>query len=290
MTFEDFLNQAWNDHGSAAIQVAERLETIQNIVQSTEQLSQAALLITHVYGEHLGKWNEGIKFLSKLEQIPFYDAQDESARTIYRCKAVLALASGTLTNLDNFSISDQVRILAFSASALSGQNNSIESKKLFREAVEKTQLGLDQSDPANRSLAMAGNNLAAGLEEKLNKSEDDINLMLYAAKVARKYWEISGTWLETERAEYRLAKSYLSAKESVLALKHAQSCLEIAKANKAEPLEIFFGYEALALAERANGNLIGSVTATEQMKLYFDKLTGEDKKWCENSLTTVQNT
>jgi hypothetical protein len=42
--------------------------------------------------------------------------------------------------------------------------------------------------------------------------------MIFAAKTTRKYWEIAGTWLEIERAEYRLAMTYLAAGDLNVAL------------------------------------------------------------------------
>lgn len=35
--------------------------------------------------------------------------------------------------------------------------------------------------------------------------------MLLAAQTARKFWEQAGTWLQVEKAEYRLSMTYLQA-------------------------------------------------------------------------------
>lgn len=68
------------------------------------------------------------------------------------------------------------------------------------------------------------------------------------------------------------------------ALSHAQVCLELAQENSAPALELFFGYEALALIEKARGNATGFSKALEQVKANFGKLSAEDKPWCEASL------
>jgi len=81
--------------------------------------------------------------------------------------------------------------------------------------------------------------------------------MLLCARAARRHWEIAGGWLETERAEYRLAMSHLEAGDLPQARLHAQTCLEIVEANGGAPLEACFGWEALAKVERAAGNRTG---------------------------------
>ncbi len=154
--------------------------------------------------------------------------------------------------------------------------------------VEKAQLGIIKSDPANQIQAITGNNLAAGLEEQANRSLDETELMIFAAKTARKYWEISGTWLEIERAEYRLAMTYLAAVDLSVSFNHAQACLEISREHAAEPLELFFGYEALASVEKARKNELGFSKAIEHMKVAFDGLSVDDRSWCARYLSKLQ--
>ena len=73
--------------------------------------------------------------------------------------------------------------------------------------------------------------------------------MLLAAHTGRKYWQIAGTWLEIERAEYRLAQSYFKARDLINSIKHANLCLTICETNNAGALEFFFAYESIALVE-----------------------------------------
>ena len=63
----------------------------------------------------------------------------------------------------------------------------------------------------NRALAVAANNLASSLEERSTRSAGERELMILAAQTARHYWGRAGGWLETERAEYRLAMSWVQA-------------------------------------------------------------------------------
>lgn len=289
MTFDEFLNQAWNDHATQTEQVANRLREATSLIEKNDQIPPIAQLITHVFGEHLGFWDKGIELLQQLKAIPVFDSASESNKAIARSIASLELTGGMRQSIDDFSVSDQIRILTVAASALSEQKNSEKAHYLFRKALDKGQLGIDKTDPANHALAVTGNNLACALEEKKSRTKSETDLMILAAQTGRKYWEIAGSWLEVERAEYRLSQTYLKANDFVKALEHAQTCLEVVQENNAPPLEFFFGYEALALIEKARNNSIGFLKAVEQVKANFEKLNSEDKSWCESSLSKLIN-
>ncbi|MBL7671559.1 MAG: hypothetical protein JNM39_13830 [Bdellovibrionaceae bacterium] len=287
MTFDEFLNQAWVDHGSQAEQVAGQMSDAISLIEKNDQIPPMANLITHVLGEHLGFWSKGIQLLQQLKGIPTYDSVSESSKVITRSIASLELAGGQRQSVDDLSLSDQIRVLAVAASALTAQKEPELAQKMIREALDKGQLGIEKSDPANRALAVTGNNLACELEEKTTRTKGETDLMILAAQMGRKYWEIAGSWLEVERAEYRLSQTYLKANDLVRALEHARKCLEVAQENKAPPLELFFGYEVLALVEKARNNSFGFSKVVEQVKVNFEKLNSEDKSWCESSLTKL---
>lgn len=173
------------------------------------------------------------------------------------------------------------------ASALAVQNNLARAGRYLVEAEEVCMHKLDKKDPANKNLAVAGNNLASALEEKETLSHEETNLMIHAAFIARKFWEIAGSWLEIERAEYRLAKIFLKADILDKAYAHAEKCLEIISDNGCEPLEQFFGLEAIALIEKAKGNELGKQEAHQAMLETFNKIDPEDQTWCKETLEKV---
>lgn len=288
MKFDEFLNKAWDDHATKAEQVAERLNDGIALIETNDQIPQLSHLMTHVYGEHLGQWQRGVESLEKLKQVASFQKNSESEKAIHRSIASLELSSEKIKSLSNFSVSDQIRILAVTASALREQKKPEQAQKFFREALEKAQTGIDKSDPANRALAVTGNNLACALEEKNQRTSKDVELMILAAETGRKYWEIAGTWNQVTWAEYRLAMTYLKVENFVQALKHAQTCLEIAEENGSPALEMFFGYEALALVEKSRTNSIGFSKAVEQAKAYFEKLEDKDKSWCLPILQKIE--
>ena len=254
MTFETLLEQAWTDHATDPSGVAGQFHTLIALVETSEQVAPAAQLITHVMGEHLGQWELGIDYLESLRA----RSGDSEAATlaINRFVAVLEVASGkneTDQSLSDeaFVVSDRIRVLAMAAGALTSRD-SARAEALFRQSLELAKsTDLRPSDPANRALAVVGNNLACTLEEKSERSSSEIKLMILAAQTARKYWAIAGTWLETSRAEYRLAMTYTKAGQFDLALTHAQNSLRISKENAAPQAELSSAHEAIAMIKRA---------------------------------------
>jgi hypothetical protein len=284
MDFNQFLQEAWRDHQNDATAVAGRLNAGVGLIQENGQIPAFANLAAHVFGEHLGQWEKGITLLEGLRNLSSFVLESESGLAVTRSIAALRMAGGD-DRPGDLSTSDRIRALAMAASALSAQSQTSRSQELFRSALELA-VGspLDRNDPANRVLAVTGNNMACALEEKENRSPLEDEMMILAAETARKYWEIAGGWIETERAEYRLAMSHLKAGNAAEALRHARLCLQIAQTNQAEPLEIFFGNEALALAERALGNAAGYGSAVDQARNAFAGLSDDDKAWCEPTL------
>jgi hypothetical protein len=285
VNFNEFLNQAWNDHATQSPHVAARIADGLKLINQGDQIPQMAQLVTHVFGEHLGQWDDGIKTLQLLKQAAVFEIGSEGDMTIARSIASLELAGGKRSSVADLSVSDQIRVLAVAASALSEQKKSDQAQALFRNALETAQhSSLPKEDPANRALAVTGNNLACALEEKSSRNSAETEFMILAAKTARKYWEIAGTWLQIERAEYRLSQTFLKAGDLARSLEHARVCLEIIQKNNAPALEFLFGYEALALVEKALGNLFGFSEAVAQAKSYFEKLSDSDKSWCKSTI------
>lgn len=286
MDFNDYLNKAWDDHGHSADKVAENFGQGLSLSQNADQLSQLARLSTHVFGEHLGRWDDGIDFLRQIKNHPNYSAENaEPQLRLYNHS--LALSAGRAPDLSNLSASEQIRVLSLSASAVSEQNQPAKAQEYFMRALELAQSGLEAQDPAYRSLAITGNNLAAGLEEKKERTAEQTELMILAAKIGRQFWELAGTWLETERAEYRLSQSYLQARRYEESLQHAKACLAICEKNSALPFEFFFAYESLALAEKARGEKAAYEASVTQMKKYYEAVKDEMKIWCKPALEKI---
>ena len=284
MSFENFLHQGWADHAKQSQVVADRFADGIQLLEKNEQIPQLAQLIAHVMGEHLGRWANGIELLQSLKKSKHFQAKSESDIALFRLITTLEVASGNRTSVDDLSHSDQVRVLATAASALNGQGRTEQAQKFFMQALDAAGVLTDKKDPAYRALAITSNNLACALEEKAERTSAETQLMIHTALIARKYWALAGTWLETERAEYRLAKTYLAVGDHQRALEHANHCLRISQQNHAPVLELFFAFEAVALSEKEASNQNGHERAVDQARSYYKQLSEEDKVWCKDTL------
>lgn len=285
MDFNTFLDQAWTDHATDSPAVAGRLQA-QGLALVTEEdhLLPMAHLAHHVWGEHLGLWHEGLQFLQQLAALPLCGADGAAAQALRRYQASLRLAGGLADERGAFTVSDGIRVTAMAAANLACID-ATRSAALLSDALARAEAAaLPDKDPAHRALAIAGNGIAGTLEEKAGRSEAERGLMIRAAQTARAYWARAGTWLETERAEYRLAMTWVQAGDLAQARQHAQSCLEIVQANGNVPLEVFFGWEALGTVERAAGNATGHAQALAHAHTAFASLEDGDRGWCQASL------
>ncbi len=275
MNFQTLLNQAWQDHATQTNAVYENLKTSLQWLSSAEQIPQLAHLVLHVFGEHCGKWTEGIALLSSFRHSPHFHGESESAAAIKRSILTLEICAKSRTTVDDESISDQIRIWAVATSAVVAFDRLDEGEAFFLRSLalaESMNVHLNSQDPANRTLAVTGNNLAVTLEEKSSRTAQETELMLMAARTGRKYWEVVGTAGQVQSAEYRLAMSNLKAGRNQEALIHANLSVTIGLKNQSSSLDMFFSYEILTLAEKQNGNESGFKEALVLAKIEFTKL------------------
>jgi len=284
MNFSSFVDQAWADHAEKSLQVAASLKEIVPSITKQDQIPALVSLIVHVFGEHLGEWSEGLSLLEKLQ------AQADSAEqrnTIYRSIAALRLAGGWIENVDDLMNSDQIRVLCVASSALLGQGQVERASKYFSGALELAEEGLGDEDPAHRSLAVTGNNLAAELELRTNRSPLETQLMVSAARAALKHWLIAGQWPEQQKAQYRLSKSLFAAGMNVEALEAAMSCLAICKTHAAGAYDLFWANEAVATVIHAT-KPSAFIEYLKNMRENFERLKEDEKPWCEPRLKVLE--
>jgi tetratricopeptide (TPR) repeat protein len=274
-TIADFVHWAWAEHARDPNAVAQALPRAIANVREPSHVTHLGGLVAHVCGEHLGHWAEGIRLLHVLEHAPPCAADAESTAAIHRGLAALHRCAGDLPAAESYAqraaadakdagAGTRVRILATAATALVGQGRVREGSAAFAEALALAAYGPGRDDPAARALAVTGNNLACALEEKAERSPEERALMKQAAEVARRFWGIAGTWVEVERAEYRLAMVHLAVGEPSTALAHAKACLGICEANQADATERCFALEALAAAELAAGTVDAARAARDR--------------------------
>jgi hypothetical protein len=265
MTFDEFVAKGWQDHADDAAGVFARLPDGIALVTDAKHLPALAALIVHVAGEHLGRWDDGIALLGRLERLPVFDAASPAGKAVKRSQAVLhhcagdrsaaerALAAG-LSGGDTPEASDRIRVLAPAASALAFQNRDSDAHAALEDCVRLAAYGPAKQDPAARALAMTGNNVAVELENRASLDADGRALVVRAAEIGLRFWKVAGTWVEEDRAEYRLALANVKAGDGPTALRHAERCLAIVLEHQGDAYETFFAHEAVARSHLAAGD------------------------------------
>jgi hypothetical protein len=281
--FDDFIAAAWNDHADQPAAVAQRAAAAIGRPADSAQASALARLITHVYGEHLGQWQDGAAVLARLGEQPA--AADPATQALLkRSSAALRHAGGEPGVLDALKVDDRAFVLATAAAALAGRNEWARAADEYAQALATADGVLPDRSPALRALAVAGNNIAVALEQKADRDDKLSAVMIVAARGALTYWRRAGTWLEEERAHYRLANSLLQAGRPDEALASARQCESICNANAAPPLEHFFAQAMLASVARAQRRDTDFAQAREHATRYFEALSDDDRGWCRAEL------
>lgn len=281
-TLNAFLKTAWSDHGDRAQDVADRLAASLDLVHTPDDVAPFARLLTHVYGEHLGLWSRGVDLLASMRARTGSDAVGAAARSIDVGIATLRYGDGDAAALDALPADDRIAALANASSALAARNDVPRAIVAFERALETAQGTSTLGTPAMRSLAAGGNNLAVALEGRSDRSPTESSAMLSAAEAALLYWKQVGTWLEEERAEYRLARSRLQAGEASAATRSAARCVALCDGNDAPPFEQFFAHSVLACAHRAAGDGAAFETHRQAALRYLGHLSDDERPWCEN--------
>jgi len=284
MTFDTFLESAWNDHGDRPQEVADRLAASLHVIETAEHIPLFARLATHVYGEHLGQWQRGIDLLNSLSSLSAFDRSAACAGALARGVATLRYVSGDAAVLEPLTIEDRVSVLASAAAAFAGRNVFHQAISAYSEALRLAGAGLPSGSPAHRALAVGGNNLAAALEEKKDRSPFETAGMVAAAEGGLRYWKQAGTWLEEERAEYRLTRSLLQAGRPDAAIQSARRCIDVCQSNDASPIETFLGYAVLALAQRAAGDRDAFEASRKRALQLFEEVPQDERQWCAAEL------
>lgn len=288
MTFNDYLNRAWQEHGTDPEKTAASLEEGLALCTSANDIVSLVHLTTHLYSEHLHKFIEGERKLREFGKSDFV-VGSPAEFAIARSVMAFRLCDGSIDpehDRAGLTPGDLARSLAIATSALSTRE-SARAEKYLRQALSLvSSLELDAKDGIARGLAIAGNNSAANLEELPSRTEQQTSLMLLAAETGRKFWEIAGSWMEVERAEYRWAKSCLAAGMMVDALEHAKLCLSICEQNHAPALEFFFAYECLASIEKRAGSDTFEAMRTQAAE-WFGKIGPDDQSWAKASLAKL---
>ena len=284
MTFDTFLQTAWADHGDRPQEVAYQLGASLQVIDDAGQIPRFAALVTHVFGEHLGRWERGVALLDALRSLPAFDGSPVVAGALAQNIGALRFAGGDASALESLTPEQRVAALATAAAAFAGLGRHAEAIAAYTRALGLAGAGLPDGSPAARALAIGGNNLAAALEVKPDRDASETQGMLDAAEGALRNWKLAGTWLEEERAEYRLTRSLLQAGQPEPAIQSARRCIAVCERNDAPAFERFFGYAVLALAQRSAVDMAGFEASRGHALRLLAQVPEEERRWCEQEL------
>lgn len=278
--FDAFLARAWADHGDHASAVAERLRA-GPLPDSPARVKALARLEVHLFGEHLGRFDEARARLDRLAGLPA--AANDDARSALRVgRATLDLSEGRPDPTAGFSAAEALQAEGGAAALCNGRGERLQARTLLATARRRL-AGLSDAPPAlHRPLAIACNNISWSLiERSAARDADDTAAMLELAQASREHWSQAGTWLEVERADYTLARASLEAGDCDAALDHAERCLAACAAHDAPPFEHFYAHEALVRVHRARHDAAAAQRHLEQLHAVFERLDADDRAACE---------
>lgn len=282
MDFDQFLKDSWGRHGDEPEQVFDALPVGRALAQNAAHLVAWAGLASHVAGEHLGRWADGLRLLDDVVDDPYLLESSNGHRSVQRSRAALLLASGDAAAADAVLAehsdpawpvaSSRVRVLAIAASALAAQGQVARGRARFEEAVEVIGYGPRKDDPAAKSLAIAGNNLAMDLEELPSRTSEQDALMVLAARTSRTWWKVAGNETNVLLADVRVASALLAAGDAEAALPFAR---DAARDSGREGVLAGFRIQAMLVLGRtslATGDVEAATEALTAADVAFTEL------------------
>jgi hypothetical protein len=286
-SFQDFIAAARRDHTDHPDAVAAQLEGGLHLLGKPEDVQPYATFAVHVFGEHLGQWERGAKLLDAVASLPL--ASDETARmSVRRGMAALRYSAGDASAIEGFAAADVAQVMCVVCTTHVARHETESAIEALEQALKAAQSQpLPQKHAAIRSLAVAGNNLSAGLEEKEHLTDAGRAAMVLAAETGLQYWKLAGTWLEEERAEYQLARCLLRAGEVNAARSHISHCIVICEDNNAPAVERFFGQAVRAIVERAAGDDEAWLEAKNAALAAYADVPQDEKQWCKRELAEL---
>lgn len=283
MSLDAFLQAGWDDHADHPQQVAQRLAESVHLVEKPADVRPFASLLAHVYGEHLGQWQAGIALLQQVRGAPGFDGSATAEQPLARWIASLRYAGGDAKSVEPLSIEDRIAVLANASAMLAGRQDLRGAIDAYTQALRLARPGLPADSPAIRSLAIGGNNLATALESRETLDAFEREGMVAAAQGGLTYWRQAGTWLEEERAEYRLSRSLQKAGQFAAAVQAAQRCVDVCKRHAAPAFELFFAHTVLAVAHRHAGDDLAFATERKLALAAYAQVPDDEKTWCESA-------
>lgn len=280
-----WLDQAQSQHADQpALVTAGLIERAPHLPADADG-AEAIRLAEHVWLAHAGDAAGLQAFLNALPTA--LDQAAGTAPSLQRARLALALLAGQAGT--PAADTTRWRVLQNVVLAMAAQGRSADALHLL-QADEAAALAQGSSE-AGKAFAATANNVAGHLQDGLRGDTARDTLMLQAAAIARRVWASAGTWLQVERADYRLALCHASAGQGAEAVAHGQRCLAacVAAGDEADAMEHFFAHEALVRAHLAAADGPAAAASRQRMQALLRDIPEADglRDWCAQTLSNL---
>lgn len=277
---QTLLDDGWSYHDTESERLARELEAAADPGAVSGLVAPFLHLSIHTIGEHLGDWERALRLGKRVlaGQAP----TAETARAWGRLHVAAILAGDPieaavleLTYLRGAAGDFGAALLDMRfmlAGALVASKRAGEAALIYRGALDVS--GQIQPSPLlNRTIAVASNNLAWELHERLARTPDENDLMRLAARMSLESWLECGNWINAERAHYLNALVANAVGDPTSGLAHADAALGIISANGERPPDVALLQLARAVSLAALGDDDGKTCAIGDADATASKLT-----------------
>jgi hypothetical protein len=267
-------DQADDEHASDPAAAAERLERGYALLPGEAGDAEAfARVLEHVL---LGHLDDGARLAGAIGRLqPWAGADEALAAVLQRAQLAIALTD-SLQPLQHSALPAAERVRALYNSALARVRRGD-----WPAVDERIAAALALQADAGRACAAMMNNIAADLCDGLleaHRGSERERVMLECAQRARDAWARVGGWVETERADYRLALCHAAAGRGAQALGFARACLERCEAEGADAFELLFAHEALLQAQLSAGDPQAAAAERAQIRTLLTQVDDADSR------------
>ena len=290
LTTEDFrsvLDSAWLKHDSAQSKTRLLIESAFELQKTDKESVDLARLVSHFYGEHLFEIEAGSMLLSRIKEASTTSTYEDLDfyLTVFEILKNPEKKDESILNLKPDTAS---RVLMYCSLPLLIHRGSICAEAFWKHSLSIAEaLESDLNMSSAKLIASTSNGIACYLEEKNELMGVDSMLLEQSALIARKYWEIAGSSLQIERAEYRISKSSLKLGKLDQALLAAQKCLKIVQKDRLGPFEEFFAIEAILAVKRRMDSAPEFQSEVVLQQKLFNELGPADQAYCKQYLISL---
>lgn len=290
LSLSAWLAQVLDRHADAPQAVAAALRERIPTLPADEDGAQALRLAEHVWLAHLGDPAGLAALVAALPAAAWSgtSAQPDGSPAQAQARIAWALAMLAGQPAPPLAQAPRWRALQNVVLALAQQGRCAQAEAVL--LVDEAAAAAGGASDAGRAYAASANNVAQDLNAGPRGDAARDHLMLVAAHLSRRAWAQAGTWVNQQRAEYRLALCHAVLGRGETALVHAWRCLAACEAgdgqHPADAVEHYFAREALARAHRAAGDAAAAQAEAERMAGLLPSITSADglRDWCAQTL------